>query len=164
MKEIRNIEYINYSVFCFAGYDRKLPGFPRYTVLGSDESGEYSLKVSNATLEDDAVYECQVGPATNNRPIRASARLNVMRKYFEYLNCCLIREIKFDRYSSNDFNSNFVFSVPPTKIEIAGVQPGSRMTIRENEAVELRCVVHDAKPKATIVWFRENTEFITGKI
>ena len=38
------------------------------------------------------------------------------------------------------------------------------MTIRENEAVELRCVVHDAKPKATIVWFRENTEFITGKL
>ena len=38
------------------------------------------------------------------------------------------------------------------------------MTIREYEAVELRCVVHDAKPKATIVWFRENTEFITGKL
>ena len=54
--------------------------------------------------------------------------------------------------------------VPPRKIEIAGIQPGSRLTIRENEAVELRCVVHDAKPKATIVWFRENTEFITGRI
>ena len=66
----------------FSGYDRKLPGFPRYTVLGSDESGEYSLKVSNATLEDDAVYECQVGPAPSNKPIRASARLNVMRKFF----------------------------------------------------------------------------------
>ena len=50
-------------------------------MLGSDESGEYSLKVSNATLEDDAIYECQVGPAPNNRPIRASSRLNVMRKY-----------------------------------------------------------------------------------
>ena len=61
--------------------------------MGSDESGEYSLKVSNATLEDDAVYECQVGPATNNRPIRASARLNVMRKYFKYHNYCLILEI-----------------------------------------------------------------------
>ena len=68
------------------GYDRKLPGFPRYTVLGSDESGEYSLKVSNATLEDDAVYECQVGPAPSNRPIRASAKLNVMRKFFELRN------------------------------------------------------------------------------
>ena len=119
MKEIRNIEWIlflyqneqwprgllggkraNNSVFCFAGYDRKLPGFPRYTVLGSDESGEYSLKVSNATLEDDAVYECQVGPATNNRPIRASARLNVMRKYFKHHNCCLIHEIVIQTISS----------------------------------------------------------------
>ena len=58
----------------------------------------------------------------------------------------------------------FFLAVPPTKIEIAGIQPGSRMKIRENEAVELRCVVHDAKPKATIVWFRENTEFITGNL
>ena len=74
--------------FFIAGYDRKLPGFPRYTVLGTDESGEYSLKVSNATLEDDAVYECQVGPATNNKPIRASARLNVMRKFSKP--CCNI--------------------------------------------------------------------------
>lgn len=64
----------------FAGYDRKLPGFPRYSVLGSDDSGVFNLEISNATLEDDAVYECQVGPSFNNRPIRASARLNVMRK------------------------------------------------------------------------------------
>ena len=62
------------------------------------------------------------------------------------------------------FKSSFFLTVPPTKIEIAGIQPGSRMKIRENEAVELRCVVHDAKPKATIVWFRENTEFITGNL
>lgn len=66
----------------FAGYDRRLPGFPRYSVLGSDSSGIFSLEISNATLEDDAVFECQVGPSPNNRPIRASARLNVMRKFF----------------------------------------------------------------------------------
>ena len=29
--------------------------------------------------------------------------------------------------------------------------------------VELKCVVHNAKPKATIVWFRENVEFYSGK-
>ena len=80
----------------FAGYDRKLPGFPRYTVLGSDASGEYSLKVSNATLEDDAIYECQVGPATNNRPIRASARLNVMRKYSNMKFIIEIRLLQFE--------------------------------------------------------------------
>ena len=55
------------------------------------------------------------------------------------------------------------FAVPPTKIEIEGVKSGSRLSVRENEMVELKCVVHNAKPKATIVWFRENVEFYSGK-
>jgi len=54
--------------------------------------------------------------------------------------------------------------VPPTKIEIEGVKSGSRLSVRENEVVELKCVVHNAKPKANIVWFRENAEFYSGKI
>ena len=29
--------------------------------------------------------------------------------------------------------------------------------------VELKCIVHQAKPKAQIVWFRENAEFYSGK-
>ena len=74
------IIYILYIFSFFSGYDRSLPGFPRYKVLGSEETGEFSLEVVNATLEDDAIYECQVGPSFNNKPIRASARLNVMRK------------------------------------------------------------------------------------
>ena len=40
----------------------------------------FNLQIVNATLEDDAIFECQVGPSLNNRPIRASARVNVMRK------------------------------------------------------------------------------------
>ena len=54
-------------------------------------------------------------------------------------------------------------AVPPTKIEIEGVKSGSRLSVRENEMVELKCIVHNAKPKATIVWFRENAEFYSGK-
>ncbi len=53
--------------------------------------------------------------------------------------------------------------MPPTRIEIEGVQSGSRLNIRENEVVELKCIVHQAKPKATVIWFRENTEYYTGK-
>ena len=63
-----------------AGYDRSLPGFPRYTVLGHDTTGVFSLKITNATLTDDATYECQVGPAPGNKPIRASAKIGVLRK------------------------------------------------------------------------------------
>ena len=55
------------------------------------------------------------------------------------------------------------FSVPPTKIEISGHRSGSRLEVRENEEVELRCIVHDAKPKANIVWYRQNVQYITGR-
>ncbi len=43
-----------------AGYNRELPGFPRYSVVGTDESGVFNLQILNATLEDEAEYECQV--------------------------------------------------------------------------------------------------------
>ena len=67
-----------------AGYYRDLPGFPRYSVLGSDESGVFNLQIVDATLEDEAVYECQVGPNGTNKPIRADAKLNVLCKLLEH--------------------------------------------------------------------------------
>ena len=66
----------------FSGYIRELPGFSRYSVLGSDESGVFNLQIINATLEDESVYECQVGPNGTNKPIRANAKLNVLCKLF----------------------------------------------------------------------------------
>ena len=62
------------------GFDRHLPGFDRYFVHGDEHSGEYNLRVVNATKEDEAKYECQVGPGRGNPPIRASAFLTVNRK------------------------------------------------------------------------------------
>ena len=62
------------------GYYRELPGFGRYAVLGTDESGVFNLQITNASLADEAVYECQVGPNGTNKPIRASAKLNVLCK------------------------------------------------------------------------------------
>ena len=48
--------------FCFAGFDRHLPGFDRYSVLGDDSDGSFNLKVVSAVKDDEAKYECQVGP------------------------------------------------------------------------------------------------------
>ena len=64
-----------------AGYDRGLPGFPRYSVLGDDDLGTYNLQIANATLADNANYECQVGPGGGSPPIRSSARLDILCKY-----------------------------------------------------------------------------------
>ena len=68
--------------FCFAGFDRHLPGFDRYSVLGDDSDGSFNLKVVSAVKDDEAKYECQVGPGKGNPPIRASAFLTVNCRHF----------------------------------------------------------------------------------
>ena len=67
----------NLVFYFLSGYDRSIPGIPRYAVLGSEESGNFSLQISHVSLEDDADYECQVGPANYNKPIRAMAHVTV---------------------------------------------------------------------------------------
>lgn len=62
------------------GFSTTIPGYPRYSVLGDHQAGVYNLKISNASLEDDAEYQCQVGPAKFNSAIRANAKLIVICK------------------------------------------------------------------------------------
>ena len=44
------------------GTRRKLSGFDRYSMIGSDEEGDYSLQIYPLTLEDNASFQCQVSP------------------------------------------------------------------------------------------------------
>ncbi|XP_038107931.1 nephrin isoform X1 [Culex quinquefasciatus] len=60
------------------GFSQTIPGYPRYSVLGDRTQGVYNLRISNASLEDDAEYQCQVGPAKFNSAIRANAKLIVI--------------------------------------------------------------------------------------
>ncbi|KFM73802.1 Irregular chiasm C-roughest protein, partial [Stegodyphus mimosarum] len=53
------------------GSDRELKGFPRYTMIGSDDEGDFSLQISRVTLEDDALFQCQVGAADGVKGIRS---------------------------------------------------------------------------------------------
>ena len=53
--------------------------------MGTDETGEFSLEITDVKLEDDADYECQVGPASYNRPIRHRAHLHVLCKFSDYM-------------------------------------------------------------------------------
>lgn len=73
--------------FCAVGFSAVIPGFPRYSVLGDRSQGVYNLRISNASLEDDAEYQCQVGPAKFNSAIRANAKLTVICKY---LTSCIL--------------------------------------------------------------------------
>ncbi|VVC36584.1 Hypothetical protein CINCED_3A013482 [Cinara cedri] len=43
-------------------------GYPRYTMTGNDEMGEYNLKLDPVTLDDEGVYQCQVGTGKRDEP------------------------------------------------------------------------------------------------
>lgn len=60
------------------GFDPDIPGFPRYSIVGNASLGIYNLRIKDAKLEDDADYECQVGPAEGHDPIVATAHLTVL--------------------------------------------------------------------------------------
>ncbi|XP_059484778.1 irregular chiasm C-roughest protein-like [Neocloeon triangulifer] len=61
------------------GANRDLSHYPRYTMIGSDEEGDYSLDISHVNLEDDAQFECQVAAAPGVAFIRSrKATLTVL--------------------------------------------------------------------------------------
>lgn len=49
------------------GTHRNLSGFERYSMVGSDEEGDYSLDIYPVMLDDDAKYQCQVGPSPTGK-------------------------------------------------------------------------------------------------
>lgn len=53
------------------GADRELPEYNRYHLIGSDEEKDWTLKISPILLEDDAMFQCQVGASEGVRPIRS---------------------------------------------------------------------------------------------
>ncbi|XP_055938972.1 nephrin-like isoform X2 [Argiope bruennichi] len=60
------------------GFDRMIPGYPRYFMEGSGEDGVHDLRIENAQLEDDGEFQCQVGPSGSNKAIRADVNLTVL--------------------------------------------------------------------------------------
>ncbi|XP_073965682.1 nephrin adhesion molecule sticks and stones isoform X2 [Choristoneura fumiferana] len=60
------------------GFSSVIPGYPRYTMFGDRRYGVYNLRIVNSTLEDEAEYQCQVGPAQMHKVIRANASLAVI--------------------------------------------------------------------------------------
>ena len=66
---------------CAAGFDRSVPGYPRYEIVGLESQQEYDLMIRDVQISDDDVYECQVGPANGEPPLVGTAMLTVLGKY-----------------------------------------------------------------------------------
>lgn len=59
------------------GFDREIPGYPRYRMSGSESLGEHHLVIESVRLEDDAEYQCQVGRAAGQPSLKGIAFLSV---------------------------------------------------------------------------------------
>ncbi|XP_070620253.1 nephrin [Erythrolamprus reginae] len=51
------------------GPNWSIPRFPHYSMMGNTSKGIYNLQVIKSQLEDDAIYECQVGPSEKSTGI-----------------------------------------------------------------------------------------------
>ncbi|XP_062562905.1 irregular chiasm C-roughest protein-like [Armigeres subalbatus] len=60
------------------GFSNDILGYPRFSLNQNHSNGVFNLRITNASAEDAASYQCQVGPAKHNRPIRAGAMLTVL--------------------------------------------------------------------------------------
>ncbi|XP_050737080.1 nephrin-like isoform X2 [Eriocheir sinensis] len=60
------------------GFNRSIPGFPRYTVLGEESAGIHNLRITDVRMLDDGEFQCQVTPFGNARAIRHAANLTVL--------------------------------------------------------------------------------------
>lgn len=73
------------------GWHRNLSGFDRYSMVGSDEEGDYSLEIYPLMLDDEARYQCQVGRGKDGKcELRSDplSSVSYFRAYeLEWLKC-----------------------------------------------------------------------------
>ncbi|KAK7085012.1 hypothetical protein SK128_013534 [Halocaridina rubra] len=76
---INKVGHLQWTKDGFAlGTERDLFGFSRYTMIGSDDEGDFSLRIHPVLLEDDGFYQCQVSALDGIPGIRSPlARLTV---------------------------------------------------------------------------------------
>lgn len=116
------------------GYDRKIPGKPRYSVIWhQNEDTEYHLQISNVTLEDEGVFSCQVAPIGDwDTKLEARAKLTV-----------LVEPQSGPELMFNDESKN--------QNDVVHFKSASQ------KATKFTCTIRRAKPAASIKWYINGT-------
>ena len=60
-------------------------------------------------------------------------------------------------------NVLFFFAVAPKSVEMVNHAPEALITLKEKDQTELECVVKEARPSASIVWYKNGKVLRLGK-
>jgi hypothetical protein len=114
------------------GYDRQLPAFPSWSIIGDENRGEFNFLIQSLKLDDEGVFACEVSPYNDAPALKQVAHIRTLvRPKHVQIN---------DQYFSN-------------KITI--------VKIRFDETIhQINCRVDGARPAAHIKWINAtNHEF-----
>jgi hypothetical protein len=127
------------------GVHRNLSGFDRYSMVGSDEEGDFSLDISPIMLDDDARYQCQVSPGADGKRRTLFKSTFFPPFYFIYV---------FQSPGTPAIRSRsakVTVLVPPDDPKIVkGNTSIDHMVTTEDREIELECISSGGKPAAEV--------------
>jgi len=109
------------------GYDRQLPAFPSWSIIGDENRGEFNFFIQSLKLDDEGTFACEVSPYKDAPALKQIAHLRTLVPP---------KQVQInDKYLSNK-----------TRI----------LSIRFDETIhQIDCQVDGARPAAHIKWFNE---------
>uniref|UniRef100_A0A3B4BVG3 NPHS1 adhesion molecule, nephrin n=1 Tax=Pygocentrus nattereri TaxID=42514 RepID=A0A3B4BVG3_PYGNA len=151
------------------GPQRSLPGYPRYSMTGEENRGQYHLQIMDVHLEDDSPYECQVGRSKTSQPIVSrTVWLNVQippsEPYIEvdseepwvegeeYTVTCIAPDAK----PAADV---IFYKVPPQAPVIEGLRSSE---VKAGTFLRLVCLSYGGNPLATLHWTKNGEVLSTS--
>ncbi|CAF3700945.1 unnamed protein product [Rotaria socialis] len=110
------------------GYDRQLPAFPHWSIIGDENRGEFNFLIESLKLDDEGLYACEVSPYNDAPALKQIGHVRAL--------------VRPERVQINDR----LFSNEVTLV-----------TMRYDEPVhQINCRVDGARPAAQIKWINEN--------
>ena len=62
----------------FIGYDRQLPAFPTWSIIGDEERGEFNFFIRALKFDDEGVFACEVSPYEDAPALKQVGHLRVL--------------------------------------------------------------------------------------
>lgn len=111
----------------YLGYERDLPAFPTWSIVGNESLGEFNFFIESLKIQDEGIFACEVSPFNNAPSLKhvAHVRTLVEPKFVQIL----------DQYNTRSKD---------------------QITIRFDEPqYQIFCRVEQSRPAAHIKWFNE---------